>query len=209
MKLLTKRFFVALILVVVLAVSVALVYILYVAEEPENEVLAFLEEVVSIDVAKYDVTAFDSSVTYPDWLAGLPQTTGKYALESETGKLDILFKFRNGTLSWCLVRNLEGQPQYIESPSADVHDVAVNFLQKYQTYSGDSDLETMKTMLNDVDVAANSTKTEGNLKLIVSITSFSSSFDWRYTINGTEYSRLCISFRDAQFYSFSADKSYY
>lgn len=198
---------IALVLVAVLAVSVAILYILYLREPASCETLAFLEEVVGIDVAKYDVTAFNSTVTYPDWLNGLPQTTGKYALTSETSKLDILFKLRNGTLSWCLVRNIEGQTHYTESPSADIHDLATSFLQNYKTYSDDADLETMKTMLDAVDVAENSTTTEGNLKLIVSVTSFSHSFDWRYTVDDTEYSRLSVSFRDAQFYSFSADKT--
>ena len=209
MKPSTKKLILALILVALLALSISLLYVIYFEEPATDEVLAFLEEVVSIDVPKYTVTAFNSSVTYPNWLGGLPQLTGKYTLESETSKLDILFKFRNNTLSWCLVRNLEGQPHYTESPSANLRDVARDFLQKYQKYSYDSDLETMANMLESVDVTANSTKIVGNLKLIVTVTSFSSSFDWRYTLNGTEYSRLCVSFRDGHFYSFSVDKSYY
>lgn len=206
----TEKLFLALILVVLAAVSIIFVYSLYVKEETAtDEVLAFLQEVVSLDVSKYDVTTFDSTVTYPDWLNGLPQVTGKCSLDSEAGKLDVLYKFRNGTLSWCLVRSLEGQPQYLTSPSVDVGDAVNVFLQKYQAYSDDSDLETMKNMLDSVGVAENSTYTDGNLKLIVAVTSFSTSFDWRYTVNGTEYSRLYVSFRNGEFYTFSADKSIY
>jgi hypothetical protein len=210
MNLLTKKLCLPLILVVVLAVLFVYLPTLYVAENSDaDEVLIFLEEVVSLDVAKYDVTLLGTSVTYPDWLGGLAQLTGKYTLESETSKLDILFKFRNDTLSWCLVRILEGSLHYIDSPSANLRDVACDFLQKYQAHSGDSDLETMRNMLDVVDVTENSTKTVGNMKLIVSVTSFSSSFDWRHTFNGADYSGLCVSFRDGHFYSFSANKSYY
>ena len=210
MRVSTEKLFLALIVVVIAAISIILAYTLYVNEKPAtDEVMTFLQEVVSIDVSKYNVTTFNSTVTYPDWLNGQSQLTGKCTLDSETNKLDVLYKFRGGTLSWCLVRNLESQPHYTTAPSTDVGEVASVFLQKYQAYSDDSDLETMKNMLNAVNVAENSTQTEGNLKLIVSVTSFSTSFDWRYTVNGTESSRLYVSFRDGEFYTFSADKSIY
>ena len=210
MRVSTEKLFLALIVVVIAAISIILAYTLYVNEKPAtDEVMTFLQEVVSIDVSKYNVTTFNSTVTYPDWLNGQSQLTGKCTLDSATNKLDVLYKLRGGTLSWCLVRNLEGQPHYTTAPSTDVGEVASVFLQKYQAYSDDSDLETMKNMLNAVNVAENSTQTEGNLKLIVSVTSFSTSFDWRYTVNGTESSRLYVSFRDGEFYTFSADKSIY
>jgi hypothetical protein len=197
-----------LLIVVALVASVA-VYVIYFSEAPaEAEVLTFLEDVIGIDVSKYSVTAFNSSVTYPDSLGGLEQLTGKYALESETSKIDVPFKLRNGALSWCVVRNLEGQPQYIESQTDDIKDEVSLFLQKYQQYSGDSDLETLKNMLDDVNVAKNSTTTTGNMKLILTVTSLSASFDWRYTSNGTEYSKLSVSFRDGHFYSFSVNKPF-
>ncbi len=210
MNLLTKRLCLPLILVVVLAVLFAYLPTVYVTETSDaDEVMVFLEEVVSLDVAKYDVTLLGTSVTYPDWLGGLAQVTGKYTLESETSKIDVLFKFRNNTLSWCLVRILEGSPHYIDLPSANIRDLACDFLQKYPAYSGDSDLEAMRSLLDVVDVTENSTKTVGNMKLIVSVTSFSSSFDWRYTLDGTAYGGVDVSFRNGHFYAFGDDRSYY
>ena len=210
MKTSTKKLVFASILVAALAVSAALVYNIYFSKEPAtDEVLTFLEDVAGIDVAKYAVTVFDSSVTYPDELGGLEQLSGKYSLESETSKLDVPFKLRNGTLSWCVIRNIEGQPHCMETASANLHDAVCVFLQKYQQYSDDSDLETLKSMLDSVDVAENSTTTAGNMKLIVTVTSFSTSFDWRHTLNGAEYSELCVSFKESYLFSFSANKSGY
>ena len=210
MNLLTKKLCLPLILVVVLAVLFAYLPTVYVTENSDaDDVLVFLEEVVSLDVTKYDVTLLGTSVTYPDWLDGLAQLTGKYALESEISKIDVLFKFRNNTLSWCLVRILEGSPQYNNSPSANIRDVASDFLQKYQAYSGDSDLEKMRNMVDMVDVTENTTTTADNLKLTVSVNSFSSSFDWRYTFNGTDCSGVDVSFRNGHFYAFGDDRSYY
>lgn len=209
MNLLTKKLCLPLILVVVLAVLFAYLPTVYLAESSgADEVLVFLEEVVSLDVTKYDVTLLGASVTYPDWLDGLAQLTGKYTLESETSKIDVLFKFRNNTLSWCLVRVLEGSPHYTASTSGNICDVVNGFLQKYQAYSGTSDLEKMRNMVYMVDVTENTTKTADNLKLTVSVNSFSSSFDWRYTLDETDYSGVNASFRNGHFYAFSDDISY-
>jgi len=210
MNLLTKKLCLPLILVVVLAVLFAYLPTVYVTENSDaDEVLVFLEEVVSLDVAKYDVTLLGTSVTYPDWLDGLAQLTGKYTLESETSKIDVLFKFRNDTLSWCLVRVVDGSPHYTELQSTDLRDLANGFLQKYQEYSGDSDLEAMRNRVDLVDVTENSTKAVDNLKLTVSITPFSSSFDWRYTLDGADCGGVDVSFRNGHFYAFGDDRSYY
>jgi hypothetical protein len=209
MSLWAKRLCSALILVAVLAVLFAHLPTVYVAESSgADEVLVFLEEVVSLDVAKYDVTLLGTSVTYPEWLDGLTQVTGKYSLESETSKIDVLFKFRNGTLSWCLMRILEGSPQYTESQSADIRDLANGFLQNYQEYSGDSELEAMRSLLDVVDATENSTETVGNMELTVSVNSFSSCFDWRYTFDGVDCGGVDVSFRNGHFYAFGDDRSY-
>jgi hypothetical protein len=210
MNLWTKKLCSALVLVVVLAVLFAYSPTVYLAESSDaDEVLVFLEEVVNLDVAEYDVTQLGTSVTYPDWLDGLAQVTGKYTLESETSKIDMLFKFRNNTLSWCLLRILEGSPHYTESQPTDLRDLARGFLQKYQDYSGDLELEAMRSLLDVVDVTENSKKTVGNLKLTVSVNSFSSSFDWRYTLDGVDCGGVDVSFRNGHFYAFGDDRSYY
>jgi len=206
----TKRLCLLLVLVVVSAVLFAYLPAVHVAETSDSdEVLVFLEEVVRIDVAKYDVTLLGTSVTHPDWLAGLAQVTGKYSLESETSKLDVLFKFRNGTLYWCLMRVVEGSPHYLDVPSGNIRDLADGFLQNYQDYSGDSELGSMRNMLDVVDASENSTATVDNLKLTVSVTSFSSSFDWRCTLDGTDCGGVDISFHNGHFYAFGDDRSYY
>lgn len=209
MSLWTKKLCSALVLVVVLAVLFAYLPAVYLAESSDaDEVLVFLEEVVRIDVAEYDVTQLGTSVTYPDWLDGLEQVTGKYMLESETSRIDVLFKFRNNTLSWCLMRILEGSPHYTESQSTDIRGLATSFLQKYQEYSGDSELEVMRSLLDVVDVTGNSTTAVGSMELTVSVDSFSSCFDWRCTLDGVDCGGVDVSFRNGHFYAFGDDRSY-
>jgi hypothetical protein len=210
MNMCTKKVCLPLILIVASAALFAYLPAAYLTESSDaDEVLLFLEEVVRIDVSKYEVTMLGTSVTYPDWLDGLPQVAGKVSLESETSNLDVLFKFRNGTLSWCLMRVMEGSPHYLDIPSGNIRDAVDDFLQRYQGYSGDSELEAMRNMLDGVEVTDNSTKTVGNLKLTVSVTSFSSYFDWRYTFEGTDCGGVDVSFHDGHFYAFGDDRQYY
>lgn len=210
MRRLTKRLCSALVLVAVLSVFFAYLPTVYLAESSDaDEVLVFLEEVVNLDVAKYNVTHLGTSVTYPDWLDGIAQVNGKYTLESETSRIDVLFKFRNNTLSWCLMRILEGSPQYLKSPSENIRELSHGFLQNYQDYSGDSELKAMRNILDLVDVTENSTKTVDILKLKVSVNSFSSCLDWRYTLDGADCGGVDVSFRNGHFYAFSDDRSYY
>jgi hypothetical protein len=206
----TKRLCLLLVLVVVSAALFAYLPTIHTAESSEaDEVLLFLEEVVSLDVAKYNVTLLGTSTTYPDWLNGLPQLTGKYTLVSETSKLDVLFKFRNGTLSWCLMRVIEGSPHYTKSQSTSIHDLADGFIQRYHDYLGDAELEAMGNMIDLVDITENSTTTVDNLKLTVSVTSFSSSFDWRCILDGADCGGFDVSFRNGHFFAFGDDRSYY
>lgn len=210
MNLWTKRLCLPLILVIVSAALFAYLPIIHTAETSEaDQVLLFLEKVVKVDVAKYDVTLLGTSTTYPDWLNGLPQQTGKYSLVSETSNLNVLFKFRNGILSWCLMRVIDGSPHYTVSQSNGTRELASGFLQRYQDYSGDAELETMVNMIDRVDVTENSTTTVDNLKLMVSVTAFSSSFDWRYTLDGSDCGGVDVSFHNGHFYAFGDDRSYY
>ncbi|HSQ53249.1 MAG TPA: hypothetical protein VLM82_02270, partial [Acidobacteriota bacterium] len=196
MNLRTKKVYLPLILIVISTTLLVYLPAAYLTENSNSdEVLLFLEEVVRIDVSKYDVTMLGTSMTYPDWLDGLPQMTGKYTLESETSKLDVLFKFRNGTLSWCLMRVIEGSPYYLDVQSEIIREAADDFLERYQGYLGDSELEAMRNIL-DGEVADNSTTIVGNLKLTMSVTLFSSYFGWRYTFGGTDCGGVDVSFHN-------------
>jgi hypothetical protein len=209
MNLRTKKVCLFLILIVISAALFVYLPAAYLTENSNSDqVLLFLEEAVRIDVSKYDVTMLGTSVTYPDWLDGLAQVTGKYTLESETSKLDVLFKFRNGTLSWCLMRVIEGSPHYLDVQSGNIREAADDFLERYQGYLGDSELEEMRNIL-DGEVADNSTTIVGNLKFTMSVTSFSSYFDWRYTIEGIDCGGVDVSFHNGHFYAFGDDRQYY
>jgi len=65
------------------------------------------------------------------------------------------------------------------SPSGNIRYVASGFLNKYQAYSKDSGLDDMRIMINSGDATENRITTVDNLRLIVTIYSFSSSLIWK------------------------------
>ena len=65
------------------------------------------------------------------------------------------------------------------SPSGNIRYVASGFLNKYQAYSKDSGLDDMRIMLNSGYATENRITTVDNLRLIVTIYSFSSSLIWK------------------------------
>lgn len=211
MKRRTKKFYIILTVLVVAIFAFPNFPLAYPIElSTSDEMLSFLEEVVKLDVSKYDVEILGSLVEQPDWLGGLTQITGKMSLTSQTSKLDILYKFTNNTLSWCLVRVIEGLPEYTKtSSSGSIRDAINDFLQSYQTISNDYNLEEMRQMLDTVDVTKNTTKTIDSMELEISINLFSSSFSWKNKFNGAEYNGISVDFKDGDFYSFSDDRSYY
>lgn len=205
-----KNFGATLILASILALSFTQMTKAYSSEaNAPDEVLIFLEDVVKLDLSKYDVELLGTTVNHPPELGGFTQISGKYALQSRTSKLTVLFNFKNGSLSWCLIRVIEGSPHYSIQMSTNIRDSIKDLLQRYQSYTGDSELETMKNMLNAVDATKNTTKTIGIMKISISNTADATSFDWKYTVNSADYMGIMISLRNGSLYSFSDTRNLY
>jgi hypothetical protein len=173
-----------------------------------EKALAFLEYVVMLDLAKYNTNLVVNQVFYPSELGGLAQEIGKFTLEAEESKLNVLFKAVNKTLVACILDML-GSPLYTQQPSSNPLDMADDFLQRYQTYTGDSDIEIMRYMLSTFDEIKNVAVTVDNIKLEVSSEEDQVLFEWTYSFNGADYSGIYINFRDGSFESFRDDRSYY
>ncbi len=172
----------------------------------------FLEDIAQLDLTKYDVTLENSFVRYWDWLGGLAQTNEGYAV-SDTGNggtsvLTANFRFINGTLTACSLSKIQGSIQYREKASSNVEAV-VAFLTKYQSWTGDLSINSMKNVLNDIDASNNATLTADNIRLEVTNNKFGTTFSWRQTYNGAMYSGLRASFENGGLYAFSDDRSSY
>ncbi|MBN1357816.1 hypothetical protein JW988_03510 [Candidatus Bathyarchaeota archaeon] len=209
MSKLIKRLNIVSILSIILMLCFTQVPIGFTAETySSDEVLVFLRDVVSLDMKKYDVTQNLEVTDYPSALHGLEEITGKYTLSSKESKIEVLYRFINKTLTYCLMRVREGSPQYIQPKFNTMSENAATLLEKYQIYIGDPGLEDYRNMLSQFDVTQNATKTLNNIKL-TSTNSLVSSLDWRYSFNGADYSGIIISFQNGSFHAFQDDRSYY
>jgi len=184
------------------------------AETPVDtgKVLVFLRDVVQLDMTKYEARLSISDVM--PWTGGLTKTTGQYVLDSSglggTSSLEVSFAFMEKDLVLCLLYEVsQGPPIYSKQPATDLSDAAADFLQRYQTFSGDAELEKMRSMLDTVNPTANTTTTVDNVKLKVSVEPNKALFTWSTTFNGADYSRLNLEFRNGHFSEFSDDRSYY
>jgi hypothetical protein len=171
--------------------------------------LIFLTDVLMVDVAKYNVTLKNDNVNYPEDLGGFPREVVGYLLDSAESRLEAAFEFENGLLTWSNIVALQGSPSYIGPLSENILESADAFLQRYQTNTEDSEVETMRNMLNSVPEIANVTKSEGNMQLTVSSKGSFVSFDWKIVFNGATFTKLGVTFKAGAPYAFMDTRKLY
>ena len=210
---LNKKLFAVTLLSILVVVSFAEFNVGCAAETPADieEVLVFLRDVVQLDMTKYESRLSISSVM--PWTGGLSHTTGQYVVDSSGlgGKsiLHVNFGFIDKDLVSCYFREVsQGPPIYSQQPATDLNDAAAGFLQKYQTYTGDAELEKMRSILDAVNPTVDTTTTVDNIKLKVSFEPTNTDFIWSNTFNGADYSRLILEFRNGHLFYFYDSRSY-
>ncbi|MEM4733848.1 MAG: hypothetical protein QXD70_04905 [Candidatus Bathyarchaeia archaeon] len=195
MRLSTKRLIAVVILAVVLVSLLLQVPNVHSAEltAPEKA-LAFLSNVLLLDLTKYNVK-LERTVNYPsDFLGGQKDKEITYRLESAVNSLEVACDFRNNTLIFLGLYGLRGSSFYAKMPPTDMLDAAKGLMQRYQAYSGASYLQVMREMLESVTVMKPMTKVSGNVKLCISSNEPYTYFDWTYTVNGIDVERKQLRF---------------
>jgi len=187
-----------------------------------EKALAFLTNVVKLDMTKYNVTLVSNWVDFPPHWGGVAQEVVRFDLEwAGESKLYVTCRLRDKTLYSCGLEVLKGSPIYTESQPTNVLDMAKGLLERYQTYSGASYLQTMRNMLGTIDEIKNMTTTVDNARLTISIENIPTApsaepiiytnFDWVYTVNGIDAPQNVVSFTLDQgfFRSFRDDWNLY
>ena len=196
----------AFILTIVLTLSLMQVPTAYSAEwSAPDEALVFLEDVVELDMTKYNAILDIYDVRYPPHLGGLAQENVHYLLESNESKLDVAFAFVNETLDHCGLWVVEGSPLYSQPQPTNVLDMAKDLLQRYQNYTraldseGMRDFEGMRNVLDTVDEIEDMTTTLGNWKLKVTTGADYTAFEWIYMLGGLDFPGLTLEFLKGTF----------
>lgn len=189
-----KRFYLALIFASIIAFSLLQAPISYAAESTfQQKTLSFLSDVISLDLAKYNVTLLTDSVSSST--GGAAQETIRYKLETNESILDANGVFRDGSLAWCTLYVIKGSPLYKQTQPANLIDATKALLQRYQTYA-ESNYQEMIDILDKVSDAESVTVTSGNMKLEVSNEGSLVSLLWFYKYGILEKPELGIEFRD-------------
>ena len=166
-----------------------------------EKTLAFLDDVVMLDMTKYNATLEIFDVRYPDELHGLAQHNVLYILVSDESELEAAFGFKNESFAHCMLGTLES-PLYSEPQPANIVDFAKGFLQRYQTYTGDPDFDGVRdydetrSILDIVDVTENVTAISNNVKLEVIRRTDYTALIWDYVLDGVAFPWMTLEFRN-------------
>jgi hypothetical protein len=154
-----------------------------------NEAIAFLRDVIQIDVTKYHATLLSNTVEVRSDLGGVVEEILRYSLTSNDSKGDVVFRFRNNELSMYQVNLLEGSLVYAQPQPYSVVDAAKNLLGRLKTFEGASYFDDMSNMLASVNGTENAQVTQNNTKLTVSVSGDTTEVQWFYTENGVDFSQ--------------------
>jgi hypothetical protein len=184
----------------------------------QDQTMAFIENVLPVDLSKYNITLTHHSTDEGSpivGITGLPISrvvdSVRYTLDSDESTLRVSFQVQNNVVMYCQVIEKNGSV-ISDKQYANLVDAVKSFLEKYQTYTK-IDSSNMIAMLDNVDVTKDSTITIGNTKLVISnIDKYGveqTSFKWAYTVNGADYTSLQVSYRNGSLYSLGDDRAIY
>jgi len=176
------------------------------AEQPrsQDQALAFIENVLPVDLSKYNITLTSHSTLDGVPIAGAIEQantrvidTVQYTLRSEQSTVDVMCNIEKNVMVFCQVYEKKGQ-LISDKQYTNLLDAVKSFLGKYQNYTN-KDSTNLIAMLDNVDITKNSTTIVGNTKLTISNSVWAGTeitfFNWAYTVNGADYTSLQISFQ--------------
>ena len=163
------------------------------ANQPTDKYTAFMENVLSVDIAKYDI---ELTSNFTNDILGRKITYMRYELISEQSNLGIIFSIEKGIITSCSVSLLDGKVLTTKQYSSQLAAVE-GFLEKYQAYS-EIDSNNLIAMLHNVDITKNSTITMENMKLTITnifVGEISqTSLLWTQVANGADYNLFDVTF---------------
>ena len=155
--------------------------------------ISFLQDVIQIDTSGYQATLLSDTVEHRTDLGGVVEEILRYSLTDSESQLDVVLRFRNRELSRYQLSLFEGSPVYAHPQPYTVLDAAKGLVERLSTFGGAAYLNDMSSMLASVDKIENMEKTEGNIKLQISVSGDTTNFLWMYTENGVDFSPKSLS----------------
>ena len=152
-----------------------------------DDAITFLQDVIQVDTTQYQSTLLSNTVEVRSDLGGVVEEILKYSLTNSESQIDVILRFRNRQLSRYQMNVFEESPIYAEPQSFSVLDTAKNLLQRLISYNDASYLRDMSNMLASVSKLEDTEVTEGNMKLVISVSGANAEIQWLYTENGVDF----------------------
>ena len=149
--------------------------------------LAFLRDVIQINIDEYKGTLLSNTVEQRADLGGTVEQVLQYSLRSSGSEMEVVLRFRNGKLSRYQIDVLEGSPIYVQPQPYNVFETAADILRRFRSYEDAPYLGAMSNILASVNKTENVEITEGNLTLRVLVSADKTELDWLYTENGVAF----------------------
>ena len=152
-----------------------------------DKVPNFLQNITKIDTTAYSISLLSNTMHWRTDFGGVAEEVMQYSLTSSQSNLNIDFRFRDNHFSRYQLTMIESSPIFSQTQPNDVLQNAKYTLARYKTYSGDSYLTNMSSLLATVSQVNNTVVTEGNMKLQISVSTGTVVFLWMYFENGVDY----------------------
>jgi DNA-binding transcriptional ArsR family regulator len=152
-----------------------------------DKVPSLLQNVAQFDTSRYMVKLLDNTLGYISDFQVYEEIL-KYSFLGSQSDLIAQFKFRENHFYRYDLTLGEDSVVYIKPQSGDILQVAKNALDNYKIYSGDSYLDDMISLIEQVSQAENTTITAGNLKLKITLIDGTADFHWMESIQGIDFS---------------------
>ncbi|MGE5187772.1 MAG: winged helix-turn-helix domain-containing protein [Betaproteobacteria bacterium] len=156
-----------------------------------NKVAEFLQNVAQIDTSKYLVKLLDNTLEYKSDFR-VSEEIMRYSFRGSQSDLSAEFRFRDNHFSRYALTLGEDSIVYNKLQSGDILQVAKNTLTNYKTYSGDSYLDEMLDLIEQINQVENTTITAGNLKLKITFSDGTADFQWMHSIQGIDFSAKSV-----------------
>jgi len=161
-----------------------------------ERVLKFLEEVIMIDVTRYNVTFIHSQSSLD---------SDYFKFESSSSKFDVMYDFQNKELFYLNLEMYNGVPLYTIPLPNSILETGDLFLQRYQSFTG-LDFQQKRDVLSTISELEDRTITLENLIFNFQYghssqlhTDDSTTFEWVNVINGVPFTTMYVSFQDGHF----------
>ena len=152
-----------------------------------DDAITFLQDVIQVDTAQYQSTLLSNTVEVRSDLGGVVEEILKYSLANSESQIDVILRFRNRELSRYQMNVFEESPIYAEPQSFSVLDTAKSLLQRLISYNDAAYLRDMSNMLAPISKLEDTEITEGNMKLVISVSGANAEIQWLYTENGVDF----------------------